>query len=46
MRGTQIFARTSLVLFLLAMIAGMGLFPDTADAAPRAVFGDLFSSDG
>ncbi len=46
MRGTHDFVRTSFVLFLLTMIAGMGLFPATADASPRAVFGDCFASDG
>jgi hypothetical protein len=45
MRCTQSFARTGFALFLLAMIAGMGLFPVIADAAPRAVLGDLFTED-
>ena len=46
MRGSQNFARTSLVLFLLAMIAGSLVFPAIADASPRAVLGELFTEDG
>ncbi|MBT4291291.1 hypothetical protein HOD41_01250 [bacterium] len=46
MQGISSFARTSFVLFLLALIVGAVSFPTIADASPRAVLGELFTEDG
>jgi hypothetical protein len=46
MQSISNFARTSFVLFLLALIVGAIALPTVADASPRAVLGELFTEDG